>query len=100
MTPSASLLTAVGLPELITDGLEAYRTQAIALAADRRRHGELRARLLAAVSGSSLFDPAAAAGSLEAAYAAMHAPRMQGLPQADIDIPAVAPLPSDVMVSH
>ncbi len=67
----ASLLHAVGLPELITGSLEDYERLAIALAHDRTRLAALRARLAASRETAPLFDSARHTRSLEAAYALM-----------------------------
>ncbi len=66
----ASLLTALGLPELIAETPANYVTKAVVLASDRT----LKSRVADAVRRSTLFDPAAFARSLEAAYADL-APR-------------------------
>jgi predicted O-linked N-acetylglucosamine transferase (SPINDLY family) len=67
----ASLLHAVGLPELITSTLEEYKTLILALAADPARRAALRARLLEARDTAPLFDEVAFARGLEAAYTTM-----------------------------
>jgi len=54
----ASLLTAVGLPELIATDEEGYVRLAAALAGDASRVGALRAGLRARVAGSALCDGA------------------------------------------
>ncbi|WP_213979259.1 tetratricopeptide repeat protein [Sphingomonas sp. dw_22] len=69
---AASLLTEVGLPELIVDSFAEYEALAIALGQDKARMAETRRRLLAGRAGSSLFDPHATARKLEAAYRAMY----------------------------
>ena len=53
---AASLLTAVGLPELITTSLADYEREALALARDPARLGALRARLAANRNTAPLFD--------------------------------------------
>ncbi|PZR36803.1 hypothetical protein [Caulobacter segnis] len=64
----ASLLTALALPELIAEGRAAYVAKAVALASDRARLEGLKARLHKVVRTSAVFDPAAFARSLEAAF--------------------------------
>nr|WP_295107626.1 hypothetical protein [uncultured Caulobacter sp.] len=61
----ASLLTAINMPELIAASEADYVARAVALVADPA----LKTRVGEAVRGSTLFDPAAFARSLEAAYA-------------------------------
>jgi predicted O-linked N-acetylglucosamine transferase (SPINDLY family) len=67
----ASLLTAVGLPELITETEEDYKALALALARDPARLGALRQKLAANRSHAPLFDTARLTRNLEAAYARM-----------------------------
>ncbi|WP_163579964.1 O-linked N-acetylglucosamine transferase family protein, partial [Klebsiella pneumoniae] len=69
---AASLLMAMDAAELIVSNLDEYEEQAIALAHDPGRLERIRARLLANRAPSQLFDPAAMARKLEAAYAAMY----------------------------
>jgi protein O-GlcNAc transferase len=68
---AASLLTALGLPELITQDLESHEAMALTLARDPVRLGELRARLAACRASAPLFDTASFCRSLEAAYRGM-----------------------------
>jgi predicted O-linked N-acetylglucosamine transferase (SPINDLY family) len=74
----ASLLTAVGLPELIARDAQAYEREAVALARDPGRLADLRRRLLAALGACPLFDAAASARHLEAAYEEMWRRRGEG----------------------
>lgn len=67
----ASLLTAVGLPELIAADLEEYERTAVRLAHDPRKLAELRTRLTAARSTSPLFDTRRFARNLERAFQTM-----------------------------
>ncbi len=67
----ASLLHAVGLPELITESLADYKALALALAGDAARLAALRDRLAAARDTASLFDAAAFARGLEDAFTTM-----------------------------
>ncbi len=53
---AGSLLHAVGLPELVTHTLQDYEEMAVAVATDRPRMAELRARLAANRDSSALFD--------------------------------------------
>ena len=65
---AASLLNAVGLPELVASDIEGYVALAIALAEDAARRRRLHDYLLAAGHASPLFDTAATTAALEAAY--------------------------------
>jgi protein O-GlcNAc transferase len=67
----ASLLTAAGLPELITRSAAEYEALALALARDPVRLKTLRDRLVAARATAPLFDMARFTKDLEAAYEAM-----------------------------
>ena len=67
----ASLLTAAGLPELITHSQEEYEATALALARAPGRLKALRDRLGAGRTGARLFDMTAVARELEAAYETM-----------------------------
>jgi protein O-GlcNAc transferase len=76
----ASLLTAVGLPELIAGSFDDYERLAIDLGTNPGRLRALRAKLSANLPGCALFDADAFTRNLEAAYVAMHARRRAGLP--------------------
>jgi len=64
----ASLLTAIGLEDLIAGSAAAYRDLAVALAGDAARLTELRQTLPARLEASALTDAAALARAIEAAY--------------------------------
>ena len=68
----ASLLTAVGLPELIARDPPEYEQLAIALAREPERLAEMRARLAAGRSSAALFDTPRLARSLETLYRRMY----------------------------
>jgi len=67
----ASLLTAAGLPELITRTPEEYEATALALARDPVRLKHLREKLAANRATAPFFDMAAFTRGLEAAYETM-----------------------------
>ena len=69
----ASLLTALGLPELIAEDMASYEAMAVALARDPARLAGLRARLAASRGAAPLFDTAATTRAIEAAYETMMA---------------------------
>jgi len=84
---AASLLFAVGLPELVTNTPAEFEALAIALATDRARLDEVRARLQASRPTAPLFDTPRFARHIEAAYAAMHERHVAGLPPDHIVVP-------------
>ena len=69
---AGSLLTTVGLPELITYTLEEYERKALELAQQPRLLKALHARLASKLPGTPLFDTARFCRYLEAAYLQMH----------------------------
>jgi protein O-GlcNAc transferase len=72
---AASLLTAAGLPELITENAADYEALALALARDPARLGALREKLASARATAPLFDTQRLARDLEAACLEMLAAR-------------------------
>lgn len=85
---AASLLTAVGLPELVTTSLADYEREALALARDPERLGALRARLVADRLTAPLFDTPRYARNYDAAlehmvdlHEARRPPRSFALPE-------------------
>jgi predicted O-linked N-acetylglucosamine transferase (SPINDLY family) len=77
---AGSLLQAVGLPELIAPSLEAYRTLATSLAADRPRLRALRQKLEHERDDCRLFDTVRFTRSLERAYRQMWERARRGEP--------------------
>lgn len=75
---AASLLDAVGMPELITTSLADYEALALALARDPERLAGLKARLVEARATAPLFDSEKFTRDIEAAYQRMHALRSAG----------------------
>ncbi|MCW5592172.1 MAG: tetratricopeptide repeat protein [Burkholderiales bacterium] len=76
---AASLLRAVGLPELVVDTVQEYEALALALASDAERLAGLRRRLEANRGTAPLFDAARFAANLETAYQRMVERREAGL---------------------
>jgi len=74
---AASLLTAAGLPELITETAQEYEALALALARDPARLKALREKLATNRATAPLFDTPRLARDLEAAYRAMLAAAVQ-----------------------
>jgi protein O-GlcNAc transferase len=68
---AASLLHAVGLPQLVCDDVKTYVATIVALARDADGRGKLRAHLAGPGRDSALFDTAATTRAIEAAYLAM-----------------------------
>jgi predicted O-linked N-acetylglucosamine transferase (SPINDLY family) len=83
---AASLLHAVGLPELILTTPEQYEGTAIALARDRERLDGIWQKLLENIRTSPLFDTQRFARDLESAFAVMHARRVANKAPVDINI--------------
>ena len=68
---AASLLQAVGLPELVAATRDDYMRMAVELARDRAALGRLRTHLEGPGRASALFDTAATTTAIEAAYLMM-----------------------------
>ena len=75
---AASQLLAVGLPELVTDSLEAYESMAVRLAESPELLAALRTRLAAQGPASPLFDMAAYTRAFETLIAQAHAESLTG----------------------
>jgi predicted O-linked N-acetylglucosamine transferase (SPINDLY family) len=76
----ASLLTATGLPELITDDLAAYQELGAALLADRPRLAGLRRHLVEQRATAALFDAPRFTRAIETAYETMWRRAVSGQP--------------------
>jgi predicted O-linked N-acetylglucosamine transferase (SPINDLY family) len=76
---AASLLHAVGLPQLVTPSVADYVARAIALAHDEAERGALRAHLAGPGRSSELFDTARTTRALESAYETMAAQHRRGV---------------------
>jgi len=83
---AASLLGAVGLPELVTTTSADYEALALALARQPERLEAIRRKLLANRATAPLFDAGRFAADLERAYTSMHERRRAGLPPDHLDI--------------
>jgi predicted O-linked N-acetylglucosamine transferase (SPINDLY family) len=75
---AASLLGAVGLPELVVENMEEYESLALRLARDPELLKSYRARLAQNRPGAPLFDTARTTRYIEAAYERMQALRLNG----------------------
>ena len=76
---AASLLKAVGLPELITETPEAYEQMAIDLATHPERLAAIKRKLSMNRLTTPLFDTRRFTGHIEAAYTAMYERYQAGL---------------------
>ncbi len=83
---AASLLTTLGLPELITTTAEEYESLAVALAEDPQRLVALKQKIALHRETSLLFDTAAFAGHLEQGYRRMMQRHNDGLSPDHIDV--------------
>jgi len=84
---AASLLRAVGLPELITDTLEEYESKALALARDHALLQSYRDRLTCDPARLALFDTACTTRQIEAAYEEMMVRWTKNMPPASFRVP-------------
>jgi protein O-GlcNAc transferase len=85
---AASLLNAIGLPELIAESPAAYEALALELATDPGRLSAIRSKLAANRLSSPLFDTARYTRHIEAAFAEMHRRYLAGLDPEHIEINA------------
>jgi predicted O-linked N-acetylglucosamine transferase (SPINDLY family) len=83
---AASLLHAVGMPELIANSLEDYAGMAVRLARDPTELAGVRAKLARHRDTYPLFDTALFTRNFEAALATMHARRRNGQAPADLAV--------------
>ena len=77
---AASLLAAIGLPELIAGDLHQYEAMAVRLATDPDELAGIRQKLAANRLTTPLFDTARFTRDLEAAYRMMRARQRDGMP--------------------
>ena len=87
----ASLLHAVGLPELITRTLDEYEALALRLAREPGSLAQIKAKLMANRDTCPLFDSARTTRHIEAAYTAIWERHRRGKPPAGFAIDPVAP---------
>jgi predicted O-linked N-acetylglucosamine transferase (SPINDLY family) len=89
----ASVLHAVGLPELIANSQADYEDMSVALATQPEQMAALRHKLDIQRRSSPLFDTTGFTRHLEAIYQSMADRSRGGLPPADLRIGSVASLP-------
>lgn len=83
---AASLLTALGLPELVTENIELYEELAVRLAHNSEELSQTRQRLLVLRDSSSLFDAQRFATNIEQAFSCMVSRAQAGLPPQAFEI--------------
>ncbi len=83
---AASVLHAMGIPELVTSSLAEYEELALALARDRGRLAAIKAKLLRNRDSEPLFDTARFTRDLESAYSSMWGRQHAGLPPASFAV--------------
>jgi predicted O-linked N-acetylglucosamine transferase (SPINDLY family) len=89
---AASLLSSLGLPELIADSLEAYEARARGLARDAAALSGIRKKLAANRASSPLFDTQRFTRDLETAYVTMWERQQRGERPENFAVPnATAP---------
>ncbi len=92
----ASLLEAVGLPELIAETPDAYEDLAVAFATQPERLAAIREKLARNLPGCALFDTKGATRQLEDLYGRMHARAESGLAPGHIGL---ASAPAEVKLA-
>jgi protein O-GlcNAc transferase len=85
---AASLLRAVGLPELVTTTLDAYQQMAVELATSYERLQMIKGELAKNRLRAPLFNTALYTKHIEAAYRAMYERYQAGLPPDHIVVPS------------
>jgi predicted O-linked N-acetylglucosamine transferase (SPINDLY family) len=86
---AASLLSALAMPEMITESWPDYERLAVSLAKDRTRLAALRAKLAQNRTTQPLFDTARFTRHIEAAFGAMHARLAAGQPPQSFAVDAL-----------
>jgi predicted O-linked N-acetylglucosamine transferase (SPINDLY family) len=86
---AASLLHAIGLPELITHSLDEYASLALGLAADRTRLAMIKDKLARNRPNFALFDAHRFRRHIEAAYVGMWERHQRGDPPASFAVSAI-----------
>ena len=82
----ASLLNAIGLPELVAGSLDSYEALALKLARDPEMLASIKAKLVRNRATEPLFDTGRFTRNLEAAYLAMWERHQSGQPPAPMSI--------------
>jgi protein O-GlcNAc transferase len=85
---AASLLTTIGMPELVTGSPDEYHRLALTLARTPERLAAIRAKLARNREASPLFDAALCARHIESAYMMMHERQQRGEPPVSFTVKA------------
>ena len=88
---AASLLNAIGMPELVTSSLSEYETLARSLAREAGKLATIKAKLMRNRDTEPMFDTARFTRYLEAAYTAMWERHQAGLAPESFTVPAEVP---------
>jgi len=83
---AASVLSAAGLPELITTSAQEYESLAVQLALDPARFADIKRALKAQRTRAPLFDTPRFTRHLEAGFRMVHERECAGLPPCDIRV--------------
>ena len=86
----ASLLSAIGLPELIASSAEAYEAMAVNLGSHPEKIAAIKRKLADNRLVMPLFDTERFTRHLEAAYVAIHARQLRGEPAVTFDVERLA----------
>jgi predicted O-linked N-acetylglucosamine transferase (SPINDLY family) len=84
---AASILTAAGLPELVTSDLEQYERVAIELATRTEQFVALKRKLGESRSTCPLFDTTTVTRNIESLYTRMYERHLAGLPPEHLELP-------------
>jgi hypothetical protein len=87
---AASLLSAVGLSELITNNQEEYESLAIELAMNPQKLANIKLKLISNRLAAPLFDTPLFIKNLEAVYIKIHERYLEGLPPECINIQEIS----------
>jgi predicted O-linked N-acetylglucosamine transferase (SPINDLY family) len=88
---AASLLSAIGMPELVTSSLGEYEMMARLLAGDPQRLAAIKAKLIANRDIEPMFNTAQFTRYLESAYTGMYERQRAGLPPEGFAVHAETP---------
>jgi predicted O-linked N-acetylglucosamine transferase (SPINDLY family) len=77
---ASSVLNAFGLPELITNNLDEYKSLAMHLAQDRNEYARIKNKTKTLIDDSLLFDSVKNTKHIEKAYQIIHQRRKDNLP--------------------
>jgi predicted O-linked N-acetylglucosamine transferase (SPINDLY family) len=85
----AGMARSAGIPELVTDSLEAYEERAVQFGSNRQSLMGLRQKLVAARDTEPMFDPEQMVRHMEWAYNAIWIRYLEHLPPSQVDVPAI-----------